>query len=68
MTANYFSPASPTLPILPRGSDSGIPGLSGSIHNRDMAVIIDVVYNHVGEPAHLLFVDKRHFHLEPDGS
>ncbi|MAM91720.1 MAG: glycoside hydrolase family 1 [Opitutaceae bacterium] len=69
MTANYFSPASSyaTDP----GNASQIQefrDLVDSIHERDMAVIIDVVYNHVGEPAHLLFIDKRYyFHLEPDG-
>ena len=69
MTANYFSPAS-TYATDPAAATQiqEFRDLVESIHNRDMAVIIDVVYNHVGEPAHLLFVDKRYyFHLEPDG-
>lgn len=32
-----------------------------AFHRRGMAVLIDVVYNHVGEPAHLLFVDKLYY-------
>ena len=69
MTANYFSPAS-SYATDPSAATQiqEFRDLVDSIHKRDMAVIIDVVYNHVGEPAHLLFVDKRYyFHLEPDG-
>ncbi len=69
MTANYFSPASSyasdpaSVTQIQEFRD-----LVASIHKRNMAVIIDVVYNHVGKPAHLLFVDKRYyFHLEPNG-
>ena len=69
MTANYFSPASSYATDPAEAAQiQEFRDLVESIHNRDMAVIIDVVYNHVGEPAHLLFVDKRYyFHLEPDG-
>lgn len=69
MTANYFSPAS-TYASDPTAASQiqEFRDLVDSIHKRDMAVILDVVYNHVGEPAHLLFVDKRYyFHLEPNG-
>ena len=35
-------------------------------HEAGIAVILDVVYNHVGEPAHLLFIDKYYFfRLDP---
>ena len=69
MTANYFSPASSYATDPAEATQiQEFRDLVDSIHNRDMAVIIDVVYNHVGEPAHLLFVDKcYYFHLEPDG-
>ncbi len=30
-------------------------------HDAGIAVILDVVYNHVGEPAHLLFIDKYYY-------
>lgn len=37
-------------------------------HERGLAVILDVVYNHVGEPPNLLFIDKAYyFHLTPLG-
>lgn len=32
-----------------------------AFHRRGMAVLIDVVFNHVGEPAHLMFVDKLYY-------
>jgi len=69
MTANYFAPAS-AFSLQPEKA-SGIrefQDLVAAFHRRGMAVILDVVYNHVGEPAHLLFVDKLYyFEVEPDG-
>lgn len=41
--------------------------LVAAFHNRGIAVLIDVVYNHVGEPAHLMLVDK-HYYFEADGT
>ncbi len=32
-----------------------------AFHARGIAVLLDVVYNHVGEPAHLLFIDKQYY-------
>ena len=32
-----------------------------AFHGRGMAVILDVVYNHVGEPAHLMEIDKLYY-------
>jgi pullulanase len=32
-----------------------------AFHDRGIAVILDVVYNHVGEPAHLLAIDKLYY-------
>lgn len=70
MTANYFSPAS---------GYASAPALASQVrefrevveafHRRGIAVVLDVVYNHVGEPAHLLFIDKLYyFELGDDGS
>ncbi len=42
--------------------------LVAACHQRGLAVILDVVYNHVGEPPFLLFLDKTYyFHVEADG-
>jgi pullulanase len=32
-----------------------------AFHGRGMAVILDVVYNHVGEPAHLMLIDRLYY-------
>ena len=38
-------------------------------HKKGLAILIDVVYNHVGEPPHLLYLDKKYyFDLAKDGS
>lgn len=43
--------------------------LVAALHRRGMAVVLDVVYNHVGLPAHLLFIDKLYyFELADDGT
>lgn len=41
--------------------------LVASFHRRGIAVIIDVVFNHVGEPAHLMAVDSLYY-FERDAS
>jgi pullulanase len=68
MTANFFSSAS-AYALQPEKA-SGVRELQelvAAFHRRGMAVIIDVVYNHVGE-AHLLFVDKLYyFEVGPNG-
>jgi len=35
--------------------------LVDAFHARGIAVLLDVVYNHVGEPAHLMFIDKQYY-------
>ncbi len=69
MTANYFSPASSYASDPGSGSQiEEFRSLVSSFHRRGLAVILDVVYNHVGEPAHLMFVDKLYyFHVESGG-
>ena len=66
MTVNYFSPES-SYALEPEKASQveEFRGLVQDFHDQDMAVIIDVVYNHVGEPNHLLFVDKfYYFHVD----
>ena len=35
--------------------------LVAAFHRRGMAVLLDVVFNHVGEPAHLMLVDRLYY-------
>ena len=40
-----------------------------AFHARGIAVILDVVYNHVGEPAHLMAIDRLYyFEQDADGN
>ncbi len=66
MTVNYFSPESSYATEPEKASQiEEFRGLVRDFHEQDMAVILDVVYNHVGEPNHLLFIDKfYYFHLD----
>lgn len=66
MTVNYFSPESSYAAEPEKASQiEEFRGLVGDFHAQDIAVILDVVYNHVGEPNHLLFIDKfYYFHLD----
>jgi len=69
MPVNYFSPDSGY------GSDPAsasqvqeFKDLVDELHHAGMAVVLDVVYNHVGVPAHLLYIDKLYyFEIKPDG-
>jgi pullulanase/glycogen debranching enzyme len=62
MTANFFAPHSgySTNPAKASGVKE-FQELVHAFHKRGMAVILDVVYNHVGEPAHLMFVDRLYY-------
>jgi pullulanase/glycogen debranching enzyme len=66
MTVNYFSPDSSYAADPEKASQiEEFRGLVQDFHDHGMAVILDVVYNHVGEPNHLLFIDKYYyFHLD----
>ncbi len=62
MTNNWFAPASAYA--LEPTKASGVhefQALVRAFHRRGMAVLLDVVYNHVGVPAHLLFIDRRYY-------
>lgn len=70
MPVNYFSPES-TYASNPVQATQvrEFKALVDALHELGLAVILDVVYNHVGEPAHLLYVDKLYyFELAADGS
>lgn len=66
MPVNYFSPASSYALEPKKGSQiEEFRDLVREFHNQGIAVIIDVVYNHVGEPNHLHFIDKYYyFHVD----
>lgn len=62
MTNNYFSPESGYA--LGPETGSGVRELQELVrafHGRGMAVLLDVVYNHVGVPAHLMFIDRLYY-------
>ncbi len=62
MTNNYFAPASGYSSDPAKASGvKELQSLVAAFHRRGMAVILDVVYNHVGEPAHLMFVDRLYY-------
>jgi pullulanase/glycogen debranching enzyme len=64
MPVSWFAPAS-TYSSDPN-SGSGIQELRSLVeafHRKGMAVIIDVVFNHQGVPAHLMFVDKLYYFM-----
>lgn len=65
MTNNYFSPASNYGSNPAAGTQlHEFRDLVDAFHQAGIAVIMDVVYNHVGEPNHLLHIDKDYyFHL-----
>ena len=67
MTNNFFAPES-SYALQPEQA-SGVRELQELVrafHRRGMAVVLDVVFNHVGVPAHLMFVDKLYY-FELDG-
>lgn len=69
MTNSYFAPCShySAQPETASGIEE-FRALVEAFHRRTMAVILDVVYNHVGEPNHLARIDKYYyFDLAADG-
>jgi pullulanase/glycogen debranching enzyme len=62
MTNNYFAPES-SYALAPEQASgvAELQALVAAFHRRGLAVILDVVYNHVGEPAHLMFVDRMYY-------
>ncbi|MGA3008367.1 MAG: alpha-amylase family glycosyl hydrolase, partial [Opitutaceae bacterium] len=67
MTNNFFAPESSYS--LDPARASGVHELQELVrafHRRGLAVLLDVVYNHVGEPAHLMLIDKLYYFEQDD--
>jgi len=70
MPVNYFSPES-SYGLEPEKASQiqEFRDLVEAMHREGFTVLLDVVYNHVGEPNHLLFIDKLYyFELAPDAT
>lgn len=69
MPTNFFSPESSYALCPEVGSQiEELQELVAAFHQVGLAVILDVVYNHVGLPNHLAFVDRHYyFHLDEQG-
>jgi pullulanase/glycogen debranching enzyme len=70
MTNAYFAPES-SYSLAPADA-SGVRELQRLVrafHDKGIAVVLDVVYNHVGEPAHLMSIDRLYyFEQDPAGN
>ncbi len=67
MTNSFFAPES-SYSLDPEHA-SGVRELQELVrafHRRGIAVLLDVVFNHVGEPAHLMFIDKLYYFEQDD--
>jgi pullulanase len=69
MPTNWFAPASQYASDPTKGTQiAEFRELVSAFHEQGMAVILDVVYNHIGDPNALQFIDKHYyFHLSADG-
>ena len=68
MPVNWFAPASAYALDPARASQvRELQELVAAFHRRGLAVLLDVVYNHVGLPPHLMHVDKLYY-FEQDGA
>lgn len=69
MPVNYFAPESSYAKHPEKASQvEEFQALVAAFHREGMAVILDVVYNHVGIPNHLLLIDKEYyFELDTGG-
>ena len=62
MTTNFFSPCAWYALDPEKGSQlQEFRELVDTLHEEGFSVIIDVVYNHVGNPPFLLFLDKAYY-------
>jgi pullulanase/glycogen debranching enzyme len=70
MPVNYFAPhPSYTTEPTGLGQIAEVQDFVQNCHRAGLAVILDVVYNHVGSPNALLFLDKYHyFECSPEGA
>lgn len=62
MPVNWFAPSS-SYSSNPKGGSqyADFSALVDAFHSAGIAVILDVVYNHVGEPNYLMRVDKEYY-------
>lgn len=62
MPVNWFSPAS-AYALEPEkfSQREDFADMVDAFHERGLALILDVVYNHCGEPNHLLGIDKEYY-------
>ncbi len=68
MPVSWFAPASAYALAPGQASQMGeLQELVAAFHRRGMAVLLDVVYNHVGPPLHLMQIDKLYY-FEQDGA
>ncbi len=69
MPTNYFAPESAySLEPATASGANELHALISAFHRRGLAVLLDVVYNHVGNPAHLLAIDRiYYFEQDRDG-
>jgi len=69
MTNNFFAPASGfSLAPAEASGVRELQGLVAAFHARGIAVLLDVVFNHSGVPAHLLEIDGLYyFERDSDG-
>jgi pullulanase/glycogen debranching enzyme len=62
MTNNFFAPESSYALEPERASGvRELQDLVAAFHRRGMAVVLDVVFNHVGVPAHLMAIDRLYY-------
>jgi pullulanase len=62
MSVNFFSPESSYALVPELGSQiAEFKELVAAFHRQNIAVILDVVYNHAGEPNHLIHIDKYYY-------
>ena len=68
MPVNWFSPASCNARFPKNGSQiEGFKDMVSATHEAGFAVILDVVYNHLGSPNALYSIDK-HYYYEVDSN
>jgi len=70
MSVNFFAPSSAYASNAKDGSAvHEFKSLVDRFHEAELAVIIDVVYNHVGVPSHLSFLDRElYFSTDENGN
>jgi pullulanase len=70
MPTNFFAPESSYAQVPGCGSQiEEFQEMVAAFHRHGIAVLLDVVYNHAGEPNHLLHLDKEYyFRLDEAGN